>query len=74
MARPMSLKIYMDTFAKWPKQALRPDYQLQDVLKASVEKRFQKYTPKMEAEELFKAKSLQLLQQNRFQDRVRWII
>ncbi|KAF4120897.1 cytochrome b pre-mRNA-processing protein 6, partial [Geosmithia morbida] len=62
-------RIYSEVFAKWPKQDLRPDYQLQDVLRTTVEDRFKTYKPSMEAEELFKAKSLQTLQQNRFMEK-----
>ena len=63
-------RIYSEAFAKWPKQDLRPDYQLQDVLKSTVEDRFKKYNQSIEAEELMKARALQFLQQNRFNDRV----
>lgn len=63
-------RIYAETFAKWPKQDLRPDYQLQDVLGKTVEARFQNYTPAMEREEILKARALQFLLQDRFKDRV----
>ncbi|KFH45660.1 hypothetical protein ACRE_035490 [Hapsidospora chrysogenum ATCC 11550] len=62
-------RIYTEALAKWPKQALRPDYQLQDVIRPGIEARYKDYKPSMEAEELFKARSLQVLQQNRFMDR-----
>jgi hypothetical protein len=64
-------KIYSDVFARWPKQALRPDHQLQDVLGKAVTERFQNYKPSMEREELLKARALQFLLQDRYNDRVR---
>lgn len=57
-------------FAKWPKQDLRPDYQLQDVLGKTVDARFQNFKPAMEREELLKARALQFLLQDKFKDRV----
>uniref|UniRef100_A0A0B7K6G5 Uncharacterized protein n=1 Tax=Bionectria ochroleuca TaxID=29856 RepID=A0A0B7K6G5_BIOOC len=30
MSRPLSHRIYTEVLSKWPKQELRPDYQLQD--------------------------------------------
>jgi hypothetical protein len=45
MSRSLSQKIYSDVFARWPKQALRPDHQLQDVLGKAVTERFQNYKP-----------------------------
>lgn len=63
-------RIYSEVLAKWPKQELRPDYQLQDVLRKTIDERYKKYKPSMEAEELFKARALQVLQQNRFMERV----
>ncbi|KAL6866466.1 hypothetical protein ACO1O0_002577 [Amphichorda felina] len=62
-------RIYSEVLAKWPKQELRPDYQLQDVLRKTIDERYKKYKPSMEAEELFKARALQVLQQNRFMER-----
>ncbi|KAM3548524.1 hypothetical protein MY1884_009144 [Beauveria asiatica] len=67
--RSLARRIYAETFAKWPKQDLRPDYQLQDVLGKTVEARFQNYTPTMEREEILKARALQFLLQDRFKDR-----
>uniref|UniRef100_A0A8H7N4W7 Ubiquinol-cytochrome-c reductase complex assembly factor 2 n=1 Tax=Bionectria ochroleuca TaxID=29856 RepID=A0A8H7N4W7_BIOOC len=69
MSRPLSHRIYTEVLSKWPKQELRPDYQLQDVIRATIDKRFQAYQPSMEAEELFKARSLQFLQQNRWNEK-----
>ncbi|KAI9898044.1 hypothetical protein N3K66_006404 [Trichothecium roseum] len=69
MSRSLAHRIYSEAFAKWPKQDLRPDYQLQDVLKATVEDRFKNHNQSIEAEELMKARALQFLQQNRFNDR-----
>jgi len=69
MSRPLSYRIYTEALAKWPKQELRPDHQLQDVIRPGIEARYKNYKPSMEAEELFKARSLQVLQQNRFMDR-----
>ncbi|OAQ58521.1 hypothetical protein VFPPC_16974 [Pochonia chlamydosporia 170] len=63
-------RIYADAFAKWPKQDLRPDYQLQDVLKAAVEERYKNFKPAMEAEETLKARALQFLVQDKFNNRV----
>ncbi len=65
----LQYRIYSEVLAKWPKQDLRPDYQLQDIIRTSIEKRFEHYKPSMEAEEVFKARSLQVLQQNRFMDK-----
>ncbi|EFY84271.1 hypothetical protein MAC_09679 [Metarhizium acridum CQMa 102] len=62
-------RIYADAFAKWPKQDLRPDYQLQDILKAAVEERYKNYNPAMEAEETLKARALQFLVQDKFNNR-----
>lgn len=64
-------RIYADAFAKWPKQDLRPDYQLQDVLRTAVEERYKSFKPEMEAEETLKARALQFLVQNKYNDRVR---
>ncbi|KAM0194773.1 hypothetical protein ACHAPA_009194 [Fusarium lateritium] len=69
MSRPLSQKIYSDVFARWPKQALRPDHQLQDVLSKTVTERFQNYNPATEHLELQKARALQFLLQNRYNDR-----
>ncbi|KAM0355170.1 hypothetical protein ACHAPU_001033 [Fusarium lateritium] len=69
MSRSLSQKIYSDVFARWPKQALRPDHQLQDVLGKTVTERFQTYKPSMEREELLKARALQFLLQDRYNDR-----
>ncbi|KAH6886381.1 hypothetical protein B0T10DRAFT_550135 [Thelonectria olida] len=69
MSRSASYKIYQEVFSKWPQQALRPDHQLQDVLAKAVNERYQKYQPSMEAEELSKAKALQFLLQERYNDR-----
>ncbi len=63
-------RIYSDVFAKWPKQDLRPDYQLQDVLGKTVDARFQSYKPAMERQEILKARALQFLVQDKFKDRV----
>jgi hypothetical protein len=65
-------RIYHEVFSRWPGQALRPDYQLQDVVRKAVDKRFESYTPSVEKEELFKARCLQYLQQNRWQEKVRF--
>lgn len=67
---PAQYKIYQEVFSKWPQQALRPDHQLQDVLAKAVNERYRKYQPSMEAEELSKAKALQFLVQDRYNDRV----
>lgn len=64
-------RIYADVFAKWPKQDLRPDYQLQDVLRTAVEERFKNAKPTLEAEEALKARALQFLLQDKFKERVR---
>ncbi|KAG8406114.1 hypothetical protein J3458_021442 [Metarhizium acridum] len=72
MSRSIARRIYADAFAKWPKQDLRPDYQLQDILKAAVEERYKNYNPAMEAEETLKARALQFLVQDKFNNRVRW--
>ncbi|KAF5723008.1 hypothetical protein FMUND_2365 [Fusarium mundagurra] len=69
MSRSLSQKIYSDVFARWPKQALRPDHQLQDVLGKAMTERFQNYKPSMEREELLKARALQFLLQDRYNDR-----
>jgi cytochrome b pre-mRNA-processing protein 6 len=61
MSRPQSLAIYQRVFASWPKQALRPDYQLQTVLRQAVDERYPRFNPAQEALELQKAKALQLL-------------
>ncbi|CAG9939508.1 unnamed protein product [Clonostachys rosea f. rosea IK726] len=74
MSRPLSHRIYTEVLSKWPKQELRPDYQLQDVIRATIDKRFQAYQPSMEAEELFKARSLQFLQQNRWNEKALQVI
>lgn len=68
----MQRRIYSDAFAKWPQQALRPDYQIQDVLAKVVETRYKtNLTPAMEQEELLKARALQFLAQNKYGERVR---
>jgi cytochrome b pre-mRNA-processing protein 6 len=64
-------KLYGDVFTKWPRQELRPDYQLQDVVRKAVEQRLEKATPAVESEEVIKARALQMLLQNRFRDKVR---
>lgn len=64
-------RIAIEALSKFPKQELRPDYQIQDVLRKTIDARFANYKPSMEAEEMFKARSLQMLQENRFMDRVR---
>ncbi|KAI5460359.1 hypothetical protein BGZ63DRAFT_246385 [Mariannaea sp. PMI_226] len=69
MSRSVSYKIYQEVFSRWPQQALRPDHQLQDVLAKAVNERYQHYKPTMEAEELSKAKALQFLLQDRYNDR-----
>ncbi|KAG6001015.1 hypothetical protein E4U21_004772 [Claviceps maximensis] len=69
MSRSMARRIYADAFAKWPKQDLRPDYQLQDILRAAVEERYKSLKPGMEAEETLKARALQFLVQNKYNDR-----
>ncbi|KAF4996509.1 hypothetical protein FDECE_12425 [Fusarium decemcellulare] len=71
MSRSLSHKIYTDVFARWPKQALRPDHQLQDVLGKAVAERYQNYKPSMEPEELLKARALQFLAQDRYNDRLK---
>ncbi|KAJ4164011.1 hypothetical protein LMH87_005703 [Akanthomyces muscarius] len=67
--RSLARRIYSDVFAKWPKQDLRPDYQLQDVLGKTVDARFQSYKPAMERQEILKARALQFLVQDKFKDR-----
>ncbi|KAG5920615.1 hypothetical protein E4U42_006144 [Claviceps africana] len=69
MSRSMARRIYADAFAKWPKQDLRPDYQLQDILRVAVDERYKKLEPAMEAEEILKARALQFLVQNKYNDR-----
>ncbi|KAG6038689.1 hypothetical protein E4U41_003856 [Claviceps citrina] len=69
MSRSTARRIYADAFAKWPKQDLRPDYQLQDVLRAAVDERYRNFKPSMEAEETLKARALQFLVQNKYNDR-----
>lgn len=64
-------KIYSDVFAKWPQQALRPDYQFQEVLGKAVDARFKTLTAATEQDELLKARGLQFLLQDKFRDRVR---
>ncbi|RCI13288.1 hypothetical protein L249_0655 [Ophiocordyceps polyrhachis-furcata BCC 54312] len=64
-------RIYADALAQWPTQALRPDYQFQDVLRKAVDERFQSYRPSMEAEEVQRARALQILIQNKFRDKAR---
>jgi cytochrome b pre-mRNA-processing protein 6 len=66
-------RIYAQVFSRWPKQDLRPDYQFQDAVRQAVDARFAKYTPAMEADELAKARALQYLEQNRFNDKVRFL-
>ncbi|UNI15572.1 hypothetical protein JDV02_002096 [Purpureocillium takamizusanense] len=68
MSRSLARRVYSDAFAKWPKQDLRPDYQLQDVLRRAVEERYAGAKTN-EAEELLKARALQFLVQNKFRDR-----
>lgn len=62
---------YADAFARWPEQALRPDYQLQHVMRRSVDGRLEGAAdaPSVEATELLKARALQFLVQNKFHDR-----
>jgi cytochrome b pre-mRNA-processing protein 6 len=64
-------RIATEALSKFPKQDLRPDYQIQDVLRKTIDRRFENYKPSMEAEEMFRARSLQMLQENRFMDKVR---
>ncbi|KAI9149990.1 hypothetical protein HJFPF1_09737 [Paramyrothecium foliicola] len=61
MSRPQAIQLYQHVFANWPKQALRPDYQLQDVLRKAVEERYPRFNAAKEAEELQKARALQML-------------
>ncbi|KAL3952906.1 hypothetical protein ACCO45_012849 [Purpureocillium lilacinum] len=68
MSKSLARRIYSDAFAKWPKQDLRPDYQLQDILRRAVEDRYASAKTN-EAEELLKARALQFLVQNKFRDR-----
>ncbi|RDA95584.1 hypothetical protein CP533_1240 [Ophiocordyceps camponoti-saundersi (nom. inval.)] len=51
MSQSIARRIYADALAQWPTQALRPDYQFQDVLRKAVDERFKSYRPSMEAEE-----------------------
>ncbi|KAF7562923.1 hypothetical protein G7046_g1180 [Stylonectria norvegica] len=69
MSRSLSHRIYTDAFARWPKQALRPDHQFQDVLGKAVTERYQGYKPSMEPEELLKARALQFLVQDKYNNR-----
>ncbi|KAG5946481.1 hypothetical protein E4U53_006581 [Claviceps sorghi] len=69
MSRSMARRIYADAFARWPKQDLRPDYQLQDILRAAVDERYKNLEPAMEAEEILKARALQFLVQNKYNER-----
>lgn len=69
MSRPLSLRIYHEVLSKWPVQALRPDYQLQDVVREKVDDQYKNYKPSSEKDELLKARCLQYLQQNRWQDK-----
>lgn len=69
---PAQRQIYSDVFARWPKQELRPDYQFQDVLRKTVEARYENLTPVQESEEVLKARALQFLLRDKFKDRVRW--
>ncbi|KAG6011416.1 hypothetical protein E4U43_008324 [Claviceps pusilla] len=69
MSRSIARRIYADAFAKWPKQDLRPDYQLQDILSAAVDERYKNWKPAMEAEETLKARALQFLVQDKYKDR-----
>ncbi|PHH74327.1 hypothetical protein CDD80_3166 [Ophiocordyceps camponoti-rufipedis] len=64
-------RVYASVFAQWPTQALRPDYQLQDVLRQSVDERFKNYRPSMEFGELQKARALQLLVEDKFLQKLR---
>lgn len=64
-------RIYADAFAKWPKQDLQPDFQLQDILSEAVQNRYKTIKPELETEELMKARALQFLVQNKYNDRVR---
>ena len=61
MSRPQALQIYQQVFANWPKQALRPDYQLQNVLRKAVDERYPRFSAGQEVEELHKARALQML-------------
>ncbi|RDA89429.1 hypothetical protein CP532_6220 [Ophiocordyceps camponoti-leonardi (nom. inval.)] len=74
MSRSMARRIYADALAQWPTQALRPDYQFQDVLRKAVDERFQSYRPSMEAEEVQRARALQFLIQNKFRDKARELL
>ncbi|KAH7317152.1 hypothetical protein B0I35DRAFT_479919 [Stachybotrys elegans] len=69
MSRPLARQIYADVFARWPKQDLRPDWQLQDVLRKAVDERYPQFNAAAEREELLKARALQFLEQGRFQKR-----
>ncbi|TWU72685.1 hypothetical protein ED733_003467 [Metarhizium rileyi] len=69
MSRSVARRIYADAFAAWPKQDLRPDYQLQDILKAAVDQRYKSSKPAMEVEETLKARALQFLVQDKFNNR-----
>ncbi|KAG5979934.1 hypothetical protein E4U55_004557 [Claviceps digitariae] len=69
MSRSIARRIYADAFAKWPKQDLRPDYQLQDILRGAVDQRYKNWKPAMEAEETLKARALQFLVQDKYKDR-----
>ncbi|KJZ74715.1 hypothetical protein HIM_05832 [Hirsutella minnesotensis 3608] len=73
MSQSLARRVYADALAQWPKQALRPDYQFQDVLRKAVAERFAASSssngPALEADELLKARALQFLVQNKFRDR-----
>ncbi|KEY65501.1 hypothetical protein S7711_09291 [Stachybotrys chartarum IBT 7711] len=69
MSRSLARQIYSDVFARWPKQELRPDYQFQDVLRKTVEARYENLTPAQESEEVLKARALQFLLRDKFKDR-----
>ncbi|KZZ93678.1 hypothetical protein AAL_05394 [Moelleriella libera RCEF 2490] len=71
MSRAIARRIYADALANWPKQDLRPDYQLQDVLRAAVEQRYKTMEPALENEEILKARALQFLVQNKYNERAK---
>ncbi|KAG6046045.1 hypothetical protein E4U17_008029 [Claviceps sp. LM77 group G4] len=69
MSRSVARRIYADAFAKWPKQDLQPDFQLQDILSEAVHNRYKSFKPELETEELMKARALQFIVQNKYNDR-----
>ncbi|KYK62159.1 hypothetical protein DCS_03306 [Drechmeria coniospora] len=69
MSRSVARRVYGDVFSRWPKQDLRPDYQLQDVMRRVVDERYPSFRPAAEPEELLKARALQFLVQDKFRDR-----